>query len=552
MFIITAVFLLISGIFAAIAKVTKNTKASEFIAVYILGISTLILAKDLISDATGTNQTLIFLLIGILSVSFALGELLKKKSQIAFVAIPILLSLVFLFFPELSNHSYMGHATDDLYMLLVIAILSASTPPLMQIANGGIKILTAKFSPILWNKTDAHLLESALAYAFIGGLAALGGFLLGKVGLLVAATFFLSSSFIARNRTSVTPSLLLSTSSAMFIISAAFIILNQAGYDGLDLTNGEVLQGTFMAGFIAILYELFIRLAQHRKGKWRALLTFKAVFVPLLFIFLLGFAYTQLERLGGVLTLTSLLISLAALSLLYSTFKIASNIIGLNMISLGFILLIAPMFSPIKQSSGIDLSDLGIEQSTDNKKTTSGESYHDRLDEPNGNDLSQANGDWEINEEVSKIFFELGPKSGRVNGELTKIKGKFTIAEEIENSSIDVVIPSKHISTFNSMRDESLLEDEFLHVEKHPEMTFTANNFTAKNDAYEVNGEFTLLGITKPHQVILKLVGVGEKDGEKVMVLWGKSSLNRTDFGMPSSAKIGDVVDFHFEVQLTK
>ncbi|HLW29792.1 MAG TPA: YceI family protein [Brumimicrobium sp.] len=551
MVIITAVFLLFSGIFAAIAKVRKNTKPSEFIAVYILGLSTLILTKDYLFDEAGPNQILTFILITVLSVSFALGEFLKKKQQLIFLIIPTLLSFILLLFPQLALHSYLGHGIDSVYILLGLSATSALTPIIMHLANLGIKFLTAEFSPIQWNKTDAHLLESALAYAFIGGIAALGGFLLGKIGLLMAATFFLSTSFIARNRTSITPSILLSTGGALFLVSAAFIIMEQAGFQSLDLTNGEVLEGVFMAGFVAVIYELFIRLAQHRTGKWRALLTFKAIFVPLLIIFMLGFAYTQLERLGGVLTLSALLVSLAVLSLLYSTFKISANIIGLKLISLGAILLITPLFSPVQQSSGIDLGALGIVQGDNSSKPkTTGQSYHDKLEEPNGQDLSDAVGKWQIDDEASKIFFELGPVGGRTSGEFRKVKGQFKVNEDIERSEISVTMPVNSITTFNSMRDESLLEEEYLHEEKYPEIQFKSKSFTPEGDAYKVDGDFTLLGITKDFSLTLKLVGIGEKDGSKIMVLWGKASLDRTDYGMTSSAKIGDIVDFHFEVQL--
>jgi polyisoprenoid-binding protein YceI len=331
------------------------------------------------------------------------------------------------------------------------------------------------------------------------------------------------------------------------------MILEQAGFQSLNLTSGEVLEGIFMAGFIAVLYELFIRLAQHRSGKWKILLIFKAIFVPLLIIFLLGFAYTQLERLGGILTLTAMLISLGVLSLLYSTFKTASNIIGLKLISLGFVLLIAPLFTPVKQTSKIDLGALGIEQSDGNNKTPSSvKGYHEKLEEPNGQDLNQAIGTWKIDDAISKVFFELGPQGGRTSGEFQKVKGKFKVAEDISKSEIRVVMPVKEITTFNSMRDESLMEEDYLHEGKHPEITFESNSFTAEGDAYKVEGDFTLLGITKQLSLTLKLVGVGESDGNKIMVLWGKASLNRTDYGMASSAKIGDVVDFHFEVQLTQ
>lgn len=553
MLTITALFLIISGIFAAIAKVSKNTKPSEFIAVYILGISTLILTKDFLVDEAGPNQTLTFLLIAVLSVNFAIGEFVKKRKSLAFLIIPVLLGGIILLYPQVATHSYLGHSIDDVNVLLIVAVVSAITPIAMHLANKLIQILVTKFTPIKWNKTDAHLLESALAFAFIGGMSALGGFLLGKIGILIAATFFLSTSFIARNRTSISPSILLSTGGALFLISASFMILDQAGFKTLDLTNGEVIQGIFMAGFIAVLYELFMRLGQHRSGKWKVLMTFKAIFVPLLVIFLLGFAYTQLERLGGVLTLTAMLISLGLLSILYTTFKTASNIIGLKLFSLGFVLIIAPYFSPVKQTSGIDLGALGIEQSDGAKNNQSqGQSYHDKLEEPNGQDLSIASGTWNIDEGVSKVFFELGPASGRVNGEFRKIKGKFVVNEDLSNSTIKVVLPVKDITTFNSMRDESLMDKEFFEEEKYPEITFDSKSFTKNGDAYKVEGDFTLLGVSKTIDLTLKIVGVGEQDGKEIMVLWGKASINRTDYGMPSSAKIGDVVDFHFEVQLNK
>ena len=151
---------------------------------------------------------------------------------------------------------------------------------------------------------------------------------------------------------------------------------------------------------------------------------------------------------------------------------------------------------------------------------------------------------------MSKIFFELGPEGGKTSGEFQVVKGKFNVKEELSQSEIKVIMPVNSITTFNSMRDESLLEEEYLHQEKYPEIIFKANSFTAEGDAYRVDGEFTLLGVTKKLPVTLKLVGIGEKDKNKIMVLLGKSSLNRTDYGMVSSAKIGDVVDFHFEVQL--
>lgn len=552
MLTIIALSLIVTGVFATIAKANKNTRLIDFVAIYLLGITTVILSKDYLTDAEGSNHTLALLMIAVLSVSFAIGEFVKNKKSKLFLAIPILLSGLVFLYPELATHSYLGQSFDDINLIFLIALLGAITPVLIHSINAILEVFLAKITPFKWTEKDKALLQGGFAFAFIGLIAAIGGFLLGKVGILIAASFFLSSSFIARNKTSIPRGILISTSGAMFLISAAFIVLEQAGYTSLDLNNGEVMQGIFMAGFIATFYIFLLRLAQNNSGKWKFLMIFKSIIVPLLVIFLLGFAYTQLERLGGVLSLSALLISLGVISILYSTLKLDSNITGLKLFSLGTVLFIAPYFSPVEQSSAIDLSALGIEEADQTESQVQEQSYHDQLDEPNGRDLSIGIGNWKIDSETSKIFFELGPKGGKTKGEFRNVKGEFKVKEELSNTEISVVLPAKSITTFNSMRDESLLEEEYLHEEKYPELSFGSKKFTKKGDAYEVEGDFTLLGVTQPIILTLKLVGVGEKDGNSVMVLWGKASLNRTDYGMVSSAKIGDVVDFHFEVQLNK
>ncbi|PKR80482.1 hypothetical protein CW751_08885 [Brumimicrobium salinarum] len=546
---IAAIFLIISGVLSTFSSVKRKAPATQMISSFILGLITLILAKDFFSVAEETNFLMAFILISILGISFAFGILLKHKSNNIFVLIPLILSFSFLFFPQVSAHSFMDFPIEDLKVLIMIAAISSLTPLLISLVNSLIKRLVNKISPIKWETQDQYLLYNAFGFVFIGLIAAIGNFLLGKAGVLIAATFFLSSAFLFKNKTINSTNINTATGGSLFLIVGAFIILNNAGYEALNLSNGEVLEGIFFAGFNIMVYEILIRLAKRSSGKWQLLFTLKALFVPAVIILLLGFAYTQLERLGGVLTLTALLISTGLVGLLYAGFKNTSNAIGLKLFSFGLILIVAPIFSPVKQTSGIDLGALGIEDNKGKSKTTV-KSYHDQLEEPNGKDLEQALGKWKIDEEVSKIFFELGPQGGRTNGEFQKVKGTFNVAQNISKSKIKVVMPVKNITTFNSMRDESLMENDYLNEKEHPEMIFKANQFKPKNDGYEVQGDFTLLGVTKPLNLTLKLVGVGEKNNEKIMVLWGKASLNRTDYGMASSAKIGDIVDFHFEVQL--
>lgn len=285
-------------------------------------------------------------------------------------------------------------------------------------------------------------------------------------------------------------------------------------------------------------------LARFNKGKWKILLTFKAIFVPLLAIAALALAYTQLERLGGVLSLGAVLISLALISVLFSLFK-DYTYIGLKLITLGGVFLIAPYIMPIQQTSSINLADLGIEESVESSSEQMATPA-----EPTGKAFDEAIGKWKINEENSKIFFELGPEKGRTKGEFQVVKGKIEIKEVVENSTIKVTLPVKSLTTFIGPRDEHLMEKDYFHEEKYPDITFKSKRVVQKDDGLVVTGDFTMMGVSKELDVNLKLIGKGKKDGKPVLVLWGKSTLNRTDFGMASSSKIGDIVEFTYEVQL--
>jgi polyisoprenoid-binding protein YceI len=96
------------------------------------------------------------------------------------------------------------------------------------------------------------------------------------------------------------------------------------------------------------------------------------------------------------------------------------------------------------------------------------------------------------------------------------------------------------------------MEKDYFHEEKYPEITFVSKSISQIDDGLLVTGDFTMMGVSKELEVKLKLIGKGEKDGYPVIVIWGSSTLNRTDFGMASSSKIGDIVEFTYEVQLEK
>ncbi len=549
---IIASFLFFSGILATAGQAKNNYESIKSISYYILSLGVLALSMDYFRQGDESNALLPAVFIAIVSFHFFIGEVTKNKTRLWWSLVPVFSSVVILFLPNLESISYMEFGIDNSTDIFLIALLSSALPFLTHLAKLGIGNLVIRFGSIKWAENEENYLESLVSYAFIGGIAALGSFLLGNLGLVIAGTFYLSASLIARNKVGLQNDILSAASGTIFLLVMVPILLEKGDFDQLDFTRGEVLEGAFVAGFMVIFYELLMNLARHNTGKWKVILGLKAIFIPSIAVILLGFAYTQLERLGGVLALGGIIMGLAILSVTFTLFK-NSTLIALKLIAIGLSLLILPYVKPVEQSSSIDLAALGIEENSNSKdenESNNSSNSAKKKDAPNGKDITKALGEWSIDTEASQIAFELGPEEGRTKGAFKKINGTIILRENLEDCSIDVTLPVIALTTFNSMRDEHLMEEDYFHEEKFPTMTYKAKGFKKEGDAYILDGTFTMMGIDKPLEVTLKLVGVGEKEGNKVAVIWGTSEINRTDYGMDSSAKIGDVVDFTFDIQL--
>jgi polyisoprenoid-binding protein YceI len=98
----------------------------------------------------------------------------------------------------------------------------------------------------------------------------------------------------------------------------------------------------------------------------------------------------------------------------------------------------------------------------------------------------------------------------KVHGTLSGITGTVTgTKENPEITTVDVTIPLSTFSTSNEQRDGHVKSADFLDVEKYPELTFKSTSVKdLGGDKYEVVGDFTLHGVTKP--VTLKVEATDE------------------------------------------
>src|SRR5437667_3387125 len=80
----------------------------------------------------------------------------------------------------------------------------------------------------------------------------------------------------------------------------------------------------------------------------------------------------------------------------------------------------------------------------------------------------------------------------KVRGRFSDVRGRITIAEEPENSHVEVEIGVASLSTGNDDRDAHLRSGDFFDVEHYPTITFTSTAVRALRDnTFELAGDLT-------------------------------------------------------------
>ena len=118
---------------------------------------------------------------------------------------------------------------------------------------------------------------------------------------------------------------------------------------------------------------------------------------------------------------------------------------------------------------------------------------------------------------------------------------------DVTKSSVEATIPVATVDTGVTPRDNDLKSPRFFDAAQFPTMTFKSTSVRKDGDHYEVAGNLTLHGVTKP--VVLKLEDLGKAqpgmDGKSVhRGFTATTTIDRKDFGLTfnGTLKSGDAV----------
>jgi len=138
------------------------------------------------------------------------------------------------------------------------------------------------------------------------------------------------------------------------------------------------------------------------------------------------------------------------------------------------------------------------------------------------------------------------------HGRFKDVSGTFTI--DPAKTSFNLAMKTGSIDTDNAKRDEHLKSPDFFNEKQFPEITFKSTSVKAVKDGYEVTGDLTLHGVTKP--VTFSLLGGRTAEFPKGVQRTGYSTelvLKRSDFGVDKFKEaVGDEVYVSISFEGTK
>lgn len=130
-----------------------------------------------------------------------------------------------------------------------------------------------------------------------------------------------------------------------------------------------------------------------------------------------------------------------------------------------------------------------------------------------------------------------------IHGRFNDVSGKFSLDRaDPSKSTFALTIKTDSVDTANKARDEHLRQPDYFDTKQFPTIEFKSTKVKAIDGGYEVAGDFTMHGTTKP--ITFTMMGGEEHNfrGTKRVGFSTELSVKRSDYGFDKNA-IGPIGD---------
>jgi len=163
---------------------------------------------------------------------------------------------------------------------------------------------------------------------------------------------------------------------------------------------------------------------------------------------------------------------------------------------------------------------------------------------------------WQIDPAHTRVQFSVRHLMvSTVRGDFSNVTGTAKADDtDLTKSSVQATIDASTIDTRVAKRDEHLKSPDFFNAKEFPVIRFKSNSAKAVDGGYEVAGDLTLHGATKPLTIVLKGGRTAEfPRGVQRTGYVGEFTIKRSDYGMDKMLEaIGDEIQVQLSFEGTK
>ena len=155
----------------------------------------------------------------------------------------------------------------------------------------------------------------------------------------------------------------------------------------------------------------------------------------------------------------------------------------------------------------------------------------------------------QITKEGSSVRFAV-KASVSIEGTFDKWDATITYpSRDVEAGVLDIKIQADSVNTGSGMKDDKLKSKDFFNAKDDPYITFHSTKMTQTGPTtVEVQGNFTIRGVSKPETLLFSVTGKGTGVGE----IKGTMAFDRKEFGMNSGIpciRIADRVEVSVDLK---
>jgi polyisoprenoid-binding protein YceI len=113
-------------------------------------------------------------------------------------------------------------------------------------------------------------------------------------------------------------------------------------------------------------------------------------------------------------------------------------------------------------------------------------------------------------------------------------------SRDVTTGVLDVKIQADSVNTGSGMKDGKLKGKKFFNVKQDPVITFLSKKIVQTGpDTFDVQGDFTIRGVTRPETLTLTVSGKGTGSG----AVKGTMAFDRKEYGMNSGIPFIEIAD---------